>query len=225
MLEVARPSKADIHFGQVVYSKATLIIYDWLVTYFSNRFAWGCPRAVLLKHLQQNVSLNHLDIGVGTGHFLKKLPLSPGQQRLGLLDLNQNCLAYAAKQLQVLQPEIYQHDVFAPFTSIINKFDSVSLNYVLHCLPGNLAQKAIAFDHIKTVLNPGGTLFGSTLLGSGVKRNWLAERLTLLYNKKKIFCNLNDNYVDLQRELSNRFTSVEIKIQGCVALFVAKNNA
>src|SRR5262245_3822545 len=133
------PDKNDILSGQAVYSEKFLRIYDWLVTKFSNRFVWHCPWQILTDHFKKTISQNHLDIDVGTGYFFQKLKLTPGSLRLGLLDLNQNCLTVTANNLKALQPEIYCHDVFEPFTSITKKFDSVSLNYVLHCIPGTFS--------------------------------------------------------------------------------------
>ncbi len=215
------PSQEDIHCGQAIYTKKNLRIYDLFVTKFSNRFVWKCPRKVIINFYQHNTSQNHLDIGVGTGYFLQQLNLTPGQQRIGLLDLNENCLEVAKKNLQQFNPETYHYDVFEPFISVQKKFDSVSLNYVLHCLPGTLAQKAVVFDHVKDVLNPGGKVFGTTLLGLGTQKNYLAKKLLALYNKKKIMHNLNDNKESLLNELTKRFSQVEININGCVALFTA----
>ena len=165
--------------------------------------------------------MNHLDIGVGTGYFLQKLHLTPGKQRIGLLDLNEHCLEYAKNKLNQFKPEVYHHDVFEPFTRITKKFDSISLNYVLHCLPGTISQKAKTFDHIKDVLNPGGKMFGTTILGKGVNHNFLAKKLLTIYNSKKIMNNINDDKEILLNELQNRFSHVELKIIGCVAFFVA----
>ena len=215
------PTQEDIKSGQAVYTKNSLLIYDLFVTRFSNQFVWQCPRQVLIRFFKDNISNNHLDIGVGTGYFLQQLNLIPGQQRIGLLDMNPDCLAYTKEKLKELNPEVYQYSAFEPFTGISKKFDSVSLNYVLHCLPGDMQQKAVVFDHIKAVLNPGGKLFGTAILGKGTEKNWLAKTLLNVYNHKKIMHNLNDDFETLQSELKKRFSSVQVKMNGCVALFVA----
>lgn len=44
-----------------------------------------------------------------------------------------------------------------------------------------------------------------------------------LYNKKGIFCNLDDNFESLSKYLNEHFYKVEIKMIGCVALFSCKN--
>lgn len=217
-----KPSEHDIQCGQAVYTKKSLPLYDLIVTKFSNRFIWQCSRNDLIQFFKENTSHNHLDIGVGTGYFLEQLHLTPGKQRIGLLDLNKHCLDYAENKLKQFHPEVYQHDVFEPFTSITKKFDSVSLNYVLHCLPGTMSQKALSFDHIKDVLNPGGKLFGTTILGKGTHQNCLAKKLMAFYNSKKIFHNVNDDKEMLLNELNKRFANVQLTVKGCVALFVAE---
>lgn len=214
-----KPNQEDIKYGQAIYTKKILPFYDLFVIKFSNSLIWHCPQKILINFFKKNISNNHLDIGVGTGYFLRKLNLKPDEQRIGLLDLNRNCLDYTKKRLAQFQPEVYQHDIFEPFTSIIKRFDSVSLNYVLHCLPGKLPQKTIVFDHIKEILTPGGKLFGATILGKGVNKNWPAEKLMAIYNNKKIFDNLNDDHETLLNELQKRFSDVQIELNGYVALF------
>jgi len=218
---ITTPNQEDIQAGQSIYTQKSLLVYDLMVTRFSNRFVWQCPRKTLIDFFKEHTSINHLDIGVGTGYFLNQLHLVPGKQRLGLLDMNKACLEHAKIKLNQFAPEIYQYSIFEPFTSISKKFDSVSLNYVLHCLPGNVAQKAIGFDHIKAILNQNGKIFGTTILGKNVKHNGLATKLLTIYNNKKIMHNLNDSCDELISELRKRFSKVDVKIRGCVALFVA----
>ena len=98
------------------------------------------------------------------------------------------------------------------------KFDSVGINYLLHCIPGSIESKAAAFDHLKALMNPNAVLFGSTLLQGGV-RHWVAKRLMAAYNKKGIFTNQNDDLDGLKRELSRRFREVSVEVVGCAALF------
>lgn len=69
-------------------------------------------------------------------------------------------------------------------------------------------------------MNPGGKMFGTTILGKGVNHNFLAKKLLTIYNNKKIMNNINDDKEILLNELQNRFSHVELKVIGCVALFV-----
>jgi hypothetical protein len=101
-------------------------------------------------------------------------------------------------------------------------FDSISLNYLLHCLPGNLASKSIVFEHVKPLLRDGGVIFGSTILGEGVRHNPLAKQLMKIYNAKGIFSNLSDRQSNLEAGLKAHFEEHTIQIVGCVALFSAR---
>lgn len=62
----------QIEAGQAVYSKRTLAFYDFVVLGFSNRFLWKCPTQRLVHLYNNNITLNHLDVGVGTGYFLDR---------------------------------------------------------------------------------------------------------------------------------------------------------
>ncbi len=99
------------------------------------------------------------------------------------------------------------------------QFDSVGINYLLHCLPGSISEKAVAFDHLKTLMTQNAVIFGSTILQGGVKRTWAAKQLMHLYNKKGIFSNTKDDLVGLETALKQRFENVAIEVIGCVALF------
>lgn len=161
------PSHQDTLAGQAVYSQLILALYDWWVLGISNQWIWSCPTKYLLDHFQRHVTANHLDIGVGTGYFLDRGQFPSPTPRLALLDLNPTCLQAAAKRVARYTPATYRADMLQPLNIEAPSFDSITLNYVLHCLPGTLQSKAVVFDHLKTVLNPGGIVFGSTLLPDG----------------------------------------------------------
>ena len=101
-------------------------------------------------------------------------------------------------------------------------FGSISLNYLLHCLPGNLASKSIVFENVKPLLRDGGLIFGSTILGEGVPHNPLAKQLMKIYNAKGVFSNLSDRQSDLEAGLKAHFDEHTIHVAGCVALFSAR---
>ena len=56
-------------------------------------------------------------------------------------------------------PETYFGNVLEPIASKIERFDSVGINYLLHCLPGTIESKSLAFDYLKTLMNPDAVLF------------------------------------------------------------------
>lgn len=212
----------DVIAGQAVYSRNTLKLYDWLVLAFSNRVAWRCPTRELLAMYNQNVTANHLEVGVGTGYFLDQCQFPSREPRLVLMDLNENCLNAAAARVQRYKPESVRANVLEPIPWTSSLFDSIGLNYVLHCLPGPIREKAVVFDHLRLLLNRGGVLFGSTLLSNGVRPNVIARRLMAVYNRKRIFCNRDDSVTDLERSLRDRFDHVKMTVAGCAALFRAE---
>jgi hypothetical protein len=75
------------------------------------------------------------------------------------------------------------------------------------------------FRHLGALLEPGGVVFGATLLGGGVRRNWAAERLMALYNSKGIFTNEGDDLEGLREVLSENLTAATVEVVGCAALF------
>jgi len=98
----------------------------------------------------------------------------------------------------------------------------VALSVELNRFGRSVPSKAVAFDHVKRVLNPGAVIFGSTILQGGVPRSWLARGLMGVYNKKGIFSNAEDGLEALELALNQRFSDVVVTTEGCVALFSAR---
>lgn len=213
---------AQVAAGQAVYTPGLLRIYDWLVLGLSNRCIWRCPTPRLLEHYQRHITANHLDVGVGTGYFLDRCRYPSAAPRIALLDLNQNSLDFAARRIARYQPETLRRNVLEPIDYAGEPFDSVGINYLLHCLPGTMAEKAVAFDHLARLMKPDATLFGSTLLQVGVTRNWVARWLMAVYNRNGAFSNTTDSLDDLERELRLRFRDVTVEVIGCVAAFAGR---
>lgn len=218
---------AEVQAGQAVYSPRVLRLYDWFVLGVSNRFVWRCPTRHLEKLYREHLSRNHLDVGVGTGYFLDRCgpPLaSAGSDppRIVLMDLNPTCLQTAAARIARYRPQTLQRNILQPIPFEAPPFDSIGLNYVLHCLPGTMSEKAVVFDHLQPLLAPGGMLFGSTILSTGVGRNLMARRLMSAYNRKGIFGNRSDSLEALKSALAQRFDCWHVDTRGCVALFWGK---
>lgn len=211
----------QIHAGQAVYTPKMLAIYDFLVLGLSNRWIWKCPTPRLLAHYDAHVSGSHLDVGVGTGYFLDRCRFPTEAPRIALMDMNSDALQYAAQRIARYAPETYARNVLEPIDFDGAKFDSLGVNYLLHCLPGDMATKARAFDFLSPLLNRGAVVFGSTLLQGGVERSFAAQRLMAFYNSKGIFSNEEDDLETLTRELEKRFDTVSVETVGCAALFSA----
>ena len=93
------------------------------------------------------------------------------------------------------------------------------MSYVLHCLPGTIDAKAVVFDHVLPLVEPGGVVFGATILNEGVRHTRIGRTLMRVYNRKGIFSNLHDDLAGLERALSRRFDRYEVDVAGAVALF------
>lgn len=216
------PTQEQVHAGQAAYTDLTLMAYDFVVLGLSNPLLWKCPTEVLRAHYEKYVSNNHLEVGVGTGYFPDKCQFPSDSPRIALMDLNLSTLNHASKRIARYRPEHYQQNILEPIPPSIAKFDSVCMNYLLHCVPGAISEKAVAFDHVKAIMNPGAVVFGATILQGGVSRNWGARQLMKLYNKKGIFSNEMDTLDALETALNDRFDRTSIRVEGCVALFSAR---
>ncbi len=211
----------NVKAGQAVYTKNTLSIYDLWVLGFSNSFLWKCPTKILRKTFQEHSTVNHLDVGVGSGYYLDKC-LSNIERRVALLDLNMNSLNTAAARISRFSPEVYCDNALEPLSTECEKFDSISVNYLLHCLPGSLKEKSIMFKHLDKLLNDKGVLFGSTILGKDSNYGYFAGKLMALYNTKGIFDNASDDLHSLELSLNQYYKNVKISVVGCVAIFYAQ---
>lgn len=209
----------DARSGAAVYNRATLLAYDFWVLGVSNRYAWHCPTAALLAHFESHVGARHLDIGVGTGYLLDNCRFPVADPRIVLADLNPASLAAAAHRIRHRRPVSHEVNVLQPFSLPEAPFDSVSMNYLLHCLPGSLEDKLPAIRNAAAQLKPGGVLFGATILGEGVRHNALGGLLLRAYNWRGIFSNRADSAEQLQHLLSQELKNAEIQVIGKVALF------
>ena len=162
-----------------------------------------------------------MEVGPGSGWALANADLPPTTD-LTLLDLNSNSLGHTSGRLSSSTNNI-EHDVLEPLDADLDPFDSISLNYVLHCLPGDWATKDAALTNLAAKLRPDGILFGSTVLGVGQRYSIFGRALMAAYNQIGAFNNRNDDLAGLTAALNIRFTQVEIKTVGNVAIFVARN--
>lgn len=233
-------TEEQVAAGQAIYTRRKLRYYDFIVHRVSNPFIWRCPTQRLVRHYNEYITANHLDVGVGTGFFLDTCRFPSKKPRIGLLDINQNTLEFASRRISRYAPETYTHNVLEPIPvdsegrpyslgAVVEQppslqeriagFDSLGINYLLHCLPGSIASKSVALDHLKAVMNADAIVFGSTLLQGGVARNSLAKRLMEFYNRKGIFSNRRDDLEGLRQALSQRLHNLSIEVVGCAALF------
>lgn len=210
--------------GASVYSPIILKLYDLGVLGLSNRFVWECPtKTVLLPFYREHLGLRHLDVGVGTGYYLAHAGLTKSHQ-IGLLDLNENSLRTAAAQVKEAQVRTFMRDIMLPLAEPADTgYDSISLFYLLHCLPGTMDEKETAIANLRRYLSKDGVLYGATILGDEAVHNPMGRFALKLYNEKGIMHNMADTLGGLQRMLRRQFQNVQVQQHNKVALFVARN--
>lgn len=205
--------------GQRHYTPLFLAIYDLLVLRLYGPWVWGCPTSALVQHYNRYLGQRHLDVGPGTGYFLAHARLPPGFSVV-LMDPNRNVLTHASRRLEHLEPTVVLADVCKPLP-VDRRFDSVALNYVLHCLPGPMASRAATIRNVAVVLEPACTLFGATLLGTPGLHTRLSLAALRENNRRGFFDNLDDSEGSLREILNSSFEEVDIHILGSVAIFSA----
>lgn len=105
--------------------------------------------------------------------------------------------------------------------ALTGPFDSIGLCYLLHCLPGTMREKSVAFDHLMPLMSAGARVFGATILQGDAPRSAPARALMAIYNRKGIFSNTADTFDDLKHALKDRFTDIRLERFGAVATFEA----
>jgi SAM-dependent methyltransferase len=214
------PNPVEIRKGAAFYNARGLFIYNLYVLRFNNRFLWRCPRRRLLRHYNEHIRCDHLDVGPGTGWYLQHVEFPCQKPRVTLLDLSPDSLATASRRLRKLSPVSVNSDIFSPIPTD-EKYSSIAANYVFHCIPGDWQTKSVAIRHIAAVLARDGVFFGSTILGKGVRHNWLGRRTMARFNASGTFHNDTDDLAGLQKVLDTYFEKYTTTMVGKVALFSA----
>ncbi len=210
--------------GQAVYSPLLLRIYDWYVLGLSSRMIWRCPASRMLAHYDRHVGARHLDVGVGTGFFLDRCRFPTPSPELVLMDMNRNSLAHCSRRVARYAPEVVVGDALEQPPLERRSFDSIGLNFLIHCLPARVeGGKWKLFANLAPLLRPDGTLFGSTILGAGLDLGLAQRKLMGAYQRKGIFDNGQDSLEQLEAGLRAQFEEVEVELSGIVALFSARS--
>jgi ubiquinone/menaquinone biosynthesis C-methylase UbiE len=215
-------TKAKIKRSQQYFNKLSLFFYDFILYGIISKYAWGCSIQRLDAHYRKYAGSNHLEVGVGTGYLLNRVMFKSTQPRLALMDLSQACLEKTKRKVSRYAPEIYVQNILEPIQQTIPVFDSISINYVMHCIPGSFKEKSVAFTHLKTLLSGNGVLFGTTVLSEGVSKNILAKLAMWMLNVLGVFNNRKDNTYDLEAYLKNNFQVLEFEVIGVTAVFAVK---
>ena len=212
----------ETHPSVAVYTPARLALYDVFILGLSCNLVWRCPRRHFRDLYDQHVGSPHLDIGVGTGYFLDRCRFPIERPQITLLDPSDACLTKAARRLERYSPRLVKASALEPLDLGTARFASIALNGVLHCLPASPEAKAAVVRNLRPLLEDGGVVFGSTILGSGVEHGRLARMALARYNREGFFTNLRDDLDGLERALAQPFADRHIEVRGSFALFAAR---
>lgn len=211
-----------IEKSQQYFNKLSLFFYDAILYGVISKYAWGSSIARLDAHYARHASANHLEVGVGTGFLLNRVRF-PAPPRLVLMDLSAECLEKTGRKVARYSPSTYVQNILEPVAHQIDKFDSISINYVMHCVPGSFKEKGIAFSNLAVLLAPGATLFGTSVLSKHVHKNVLARPFMWLMNALGVFNNRNDSARDLEAYLREHFNVIQFELAGVTAFFAVKS--
>lgn len=208
--------------AQPIYTPWRLAIYDIWVLGIVSTWAWGCRTAkYLIPLFRSNVGKSHLDIGAGTGYYLRKADIPPSA-RLTIVDNEESALNVAITRSNRPDARGIVADILQPLP-VSEKFDSVSMYYLLHCLPAPVADKCRIFSHIKNNMTPDGVIHGANVLGRGVRKdNWFAAFIRRGCLRHGVFYNQDDNAYEFERALRENFHQVETWVVGSIFIFRAE---
>ena len=207
--------------SQAFFNPWLLSIYDFFVFRFISPYLWGCSKNQLIDRYMELSGHTHLEIGVGTGFLLDQY--NPGNIDLSLMDLSNVCLERSAKRLRRYQPTIWRKNILHPIDGVNKPFDSISINYVMHCVAGEFTHKGAAFGHLKKLLKPDGVLFGTSVMKTD-ESNIFALIFMWLLNKVGVFNNTGDNITELEKSLKQHFSYVVVEKKSASVMFYATDS-
>jgi len=208
--------------SQRYFNSLSLFFYDFILYGIVSRFAWGSSTQRLDAHYRTYASANHLEVGVGTGYLLNRVVFASNRPRVALMDLSVACLERTRRKVARHAPTIHVQNLLEPVRESIPVFDSISINYVMHCIPGSFKEKGVALTNLAPLLSAQGVLFGTTVLSEGMAKNLLAKPAMWLLNLLGVFNNRQDNAQDLKACLAQNFQVLEFEVVGVTAYFAVR---
>ncbi|WP_045703283.1 class I SAM-dependent methyltransferase [Streptomyces rubellomurinus] len=205
--------------GQSPYHGRNLAFYDFMVFRGSAPLFWRASPRDFLTMYNTCLGAKHLEIGVGTGYLLDRARFPVSNPEITLADLNPATLDFAAQRLAHYKTAKVVANCLEPLPVPEGSHDSASLSFLLHCVPGSLREKGVAIKHAATAVRSGGTVFGHTILSSGVPVSGAGRWLMKNLNQKGVFHNDEDDLADLRDQLKQNFDEFDLVTRGSVALF------
>ncbi|KAI1098427.1 S-adenosyl-L-methionine-dependent methyltransferase [Jackrogersella minutella] len=205
-----------------IYTPLRLAIYDFWVLGVVNTFAWGCKTTEYLVPLfRRSVGKNHLDVGAGTGYYLREARI-PASTKLTIVDNEEGALEVAKQRSKRPDASAVVADILKPLPTK-EKFDSVSMYYLFHCIPATMKEKCSVFSHIRHNMTPDGVLSGANVLGKGIRRdNFFAAFIRRGCLNHGVFHNREDNAYEYEHALRENFKQVDTWVVGSIFVFRAQ---
>lgn len=216
---------ATMSAGARYYGALTLPLYDLLVLKTVVPYAWGCPLAKEQALYNRLVGAKHLDVGVASGYFLHQTKWPVETPEITLMDLNKNSTVYAANRLREAKSFSVTEltgDTLQPFPTK-DKFDSVGLFHLLHCIPGDLKEKSVVLENAANVLKPGGVVFGANVTPVEGTPNLFAKSILAFSHALGALNNQKDSHADMEEILSHSFDEYKLERVGCMTLCEARS--
>lgn len=207
--------------AEEIYTPWRLAIYDIWVLGIVSTWAWGCQIShYLIPLFRSNIGKKHLDIGAGTGYYLRKAQI-PSSTELTIIDNEEAALNVAITRSNRPDAHGILADILQPLP-VEEKFDSVSMYYLLHCLPAPVANKCRIFSYLKNNMTADGVIHGANVLGRGVREDsWFAAFIRRGCLNHGVFHNKEDNAFEFERALRENFLQVETWVVGSIFIFRA----
>ncbi len=201
------------------YNPMPLIFYDYVVLKLSTPYIWGCSLSHLQEIYDNHLTQEHLEIGVGTGYFLKNCRSITNKHNITLLDINPVPIKHTSRNLRSYKTRGCLANVMKKLPFRGDSFHSVGMNFVLHCLPE--PGKESVFSNIRNVMSSNSVLFGSTVLASTVQDSLITQKLMSFYNATNAFHNTYDTTDRFISILKGLFSRVDVEVSGVILVFKA----
>ena len=189
--------------------------YDNIVNKVNCTYVWQCHPNNIFNLYKSSIKKNHLEIGAGTGFFLKPFMFD----RLHLIDINERHLNLSYNKMKK-NANYISTDSSNIFNANYNKkppiVNSVGISYVLHCIDGKLDY--LLNNLIKNLSQKNVIIFGSTVLP--ISNNIIANTELHVLNQLNIFNNYNHKIEDFNS--INEKYDTSFNIIGNVLLFKIK---
>ena len=213
-------------------AKPVVFLYDAVIVNFISKYVWDCDPAVHVERYRKFINNKsdhphtHLDIGPGSGYYLSESQKTINtifDLDLHLIDINEETLSSTKQKFPNSKTTI--HDVFMKPFPYGCTFNTIALNHVLHCVPGD--QEEIIDQmlcNLKSNMDEDTVLFGSTVAGlvPTERHSMSAIALITILQELGIFHNQIDE--DGMRDvLAKHFKKVNIACYGSEIGFVGQN--